>query len=44
MNRSRLAAAGVRYDAWIRFALPLWVARMTLATIAIFIPLAMGLR
>jgi uncharacterized ion transporter superfamily protein YfcC len=38
-----LAAAGVRYDAWLKFAVPLWAALMVLATIAIVVALAIGL-
>lgn len=39
-----LAAAGVRYEAWLRFALPLFIALFTLAALAIGTGVATGLR
>jgi uncharacterized ion transporter superfamily protein YfcC len=38
-----LAAAGVRYDRWLRFALPLWGLLASLGLIAIVIGIATGL-
>jgi len=38
-----LAAAGVRYDQWLRFALPLWLALVALGGVAIAVALAIGL-
>jgi uncharacterized ion transporter superfamily protein YfcC len=38
-----LAAAGVRYDRWLRFALPLWVVLAALGVIAIITGVATGL-
>jgi len=38
-----LAAAGVRYDRWLRFALPLWAALMGLGAVALVVALATGL-
>jgi len=38
-----LAAAGVRYDEWVRFAAPLWVALLALGAVAILAGLALGL-
>jgi uncharacterized ion transporter superfamily protein YfcC len=38
-----LAAAGVRYDRWLRFALPLWGLLAALGLIAIVIGIAIGL-
>jgi uncharacterized ion transporter superfamily protein YfcC len=38
-----LAAAGVRYDRWLRFALPLWAALMALGAVALVVALTTGL-
>lgn len=38
-----LAAAGVRYDRWLRFALPLWMLLSALGVIAIIAGIATGL-
>jgi uncharacterized ion transporter superfamily protein YfcC len=38
-----LAAAGVRYDAWVRFAVPLYVALVVLGMAAIAVAVAVGL-
>jgi uncharacterized ion transporter superfamily protein YfcC len=38
-----LAAAGVRYDRWLRFALPLWLSLGALGVVAIIIGIATGL-
>jgi uncharacterized ion transporter superfamily protein YfcC len=38
-----LAAAGVRYDRWLRFALPLWGLLAALGVIAIIVGIATGL-
>lgn len=38
-----LAAAGVRYDRWLRFALPLWLLLLTLAAVAIVVGVVSGL-
>jgi uncharacterized ion transporter superfamily protein YfcC len=38
-----LAAAGVRYDRWLRFALPLWVLLAALGVIAIIAGIVTGL-
>jgi uncharacterized ion transporter superfamily protein YfcC len=38
-----LAAAGVRYDQWIRFVVPMWAALTALGGAAILIALAIGL-
>jgi uncharacterized ion transporter superfamily protein YfcC len=38
-----LAAAGVRYDRWLRFALPLWLSLAALGVIAIIAGIATGL-
>ena len=39
-----LAAAGVRYERWIRMALPLWLGLMALGFVAIAVAIAIGLR
>ena len=39
-----LAAAGVRYDEWLRFALPLWMLLAGLGAVAIASGVAVGLR
>jgi uncharacterized ion transporter superfamily protein YfcC len=39
-----LAAAGVRYEDWIRFVIPLWALLMLLAAVALTIAVAIGLR
>ncbi len=39
-----LAAAGVRYERWLRFVLPLYGLLMALGIVAIFVGLAIGLR
>jgi uncharacterized ion transporter superfamily protein YfcC len=39
-----LAAAGVRYEDWIRFSIPLWSALFGLAAVAIAVAVAIGLR
>jgi uncharacterized ion transporter superfamily protein YfcC len=39
-----LAAAGVRYEDWIRFVVPLYVALMALAAVAVTVGVAIGLR
>lgn len=39
-----LAAAGVRYEEWLRFALPLWAILTGLAAVAISVGVAVGLR
>jgi uncharacterized ion transporter superfamily protein YfcC len=39
-----LAAAGVRYERWMRMALPLWIALLALGLAAIAIAIAIGLR
>jgi uncharacterized ion transporter superfamily protein YfcC len=38
-----LAAAGVRFDHWFRFAFPLWLALMALGAVAITVAMAVGL-
>jgi uncharacterized ion transporter superfamily protein YfcC len=38
-----LAAAGVRYDRWLRFALPLWGLLAALGVVAIIVGIATGL-
>jgi uncharacterized ion transporter superfamily protein YfcC len=38
-----LAAAGVRYDQWIKFVVPMWAALTALGGVAILIALAIGL-
>jgi uncharacterized ion transporter superfamily protein YfcC len=38
-----LAAAGVRYDQWIRFAVPLWLGLMALGGVAVVVAIAIGL-
>ena len=38
-----LAAAGVRYDQWLRFALPFWAALAALGTAGALLALALGL-
>ena len=38
-----LAAAGVRYDRWLRFAFPLWAALMGVGAVALIVALATGL-
>ncbi len=39
-----LAAAGVRYEDWIRFVIPLWSLLMLLGAVAITVAVAIGLR
>jgi uncharacterized ion transporter superfamily protein YfcC len=39
-----LAAAGVRYEDWIRFVLPLWALLMLLAAVALTMAVAIGLK
>jgi uncharacterized ion transporter superfamily protein YfcC len=39
-----LAAAGVRYEEWIRFAVPLWIPLFGLAAVALAVAIATGLR
>jgi uncharacterized ion transporter superfamily protein YfcC len=39
-----LAAAGVRYEDWLRFALPLWILLAGFAALAIGVAVAVGLR
>jgi uncharacterized ion transporter superfamily protein YfcC len=39
-----LAAAGVRYEDWIRFVLPLWALLMLLAAVGLTIAVAIGLK
>jgi uncharacterized ion transporter superfamily protein YfcC len=39
-----LAAAGVRYEDWIRFVIPLWALLMLLGAVAITVAVAIGLR
>ena len=39
-----LAAAGVRYERWMRMALPLWIALLALGLAAIAVGIAIGLR
>jgi uncharacterized ion transporter superfamily protein YfcC len=39
-----LAAAGVRYDEWLRFTLPLFGILLGLGALAIVVGAAMGLR
>ncbi|HZE76831.1 MAG TPA: hypothetical protein VE091_16085 [Gemmatimonadales bacterium] len=39
-----LAAAGVPFDSWIRFAVPLWAALFGLASLAVVVGLATGLQ
>lgn len=39
-----LAAAGVRYDRWLRFALPLWAMLLALGGIAVVTAIAVGIR
>lgn len=39
-----LAAGGVRFDRWLRFALPLWIALMLLGGIAVMTAIAIGLQ
>jgi len=39
-----LAAAGVRYEDWIRFVLPLWALLMLLAAVALTLAVAIGLK
>ncbi len=39
-----LAAAGVRYEDWIKFTLPLYLALIALGTVSIAIAIAIGLR
>jgi uncharacterized ion transporter superfamily protein YfcC len=39
-----LAAAGVRYEDWIRFVIPLWALLMLLGAVAITAAVAIGLR
>ncbi len=39
-----LAAAGVRYDRWLRFALPLWGALFALGALAVVVAIAVGVR
>ncbi|MGH7498647.1 MAG: YfcC family protein [Gemmatimonadales bacterium] len=39
-----LAAAGVRYEEWLRFALPLWLLLAALGALAIVVGVATGLR
>src|SRR5262249_41981563 len=39
-----LAAAGVRYEDWLRFVLPLWGILATLGAVAIGVAVATGLR
>jgi uncharacterized ion transporter superfamily protein YfcC len=38
-----LAAAGVRYDRWLRFAVPLWLMLLALGAVAIVVAIAIGL-
>jgi uncharacterized ion transporter superfamily protein YfcC len=39
-----LAAAGVRYEQWLKFVLPLYVLLMALAVVAVMVGVAVGLR
>jgi uncharacterized ion transporter superfamily protein YfcC len=39
-----LAAAGVRYDEWLRFAAPWWASLMALGAAALIVALAIGLQ
>ena len=39
-----LAAAGVRYDQWLKFVLPMWLLLTVIGGGAILIALAIGLR
>ncbi|HEX7090752.1 MAG TPA: Na+/H+ antiporter NhaC family protein [Longimicrobiales bacterium] len=39
-----IAAAGVRYEDWLRFALPLWLALFVLGAIAVVVGIGVGLR
>jgi uncharacterized ion transporter superfamily protein YfcC len=39
-----IAAAGVRYDRWLRFALPLFLALVAIGIIAILVAIAVGLQ
>lgn len=39
-----LAAAGVRYEEWLRFMLPLWAGLLVLAAIALTVAVAMGVQ
>jgi uncharacterized ion transporter superfamily protein YfcC len=38
-----LAAAGVRYDQWMRFVLPLWAMLFALGAVAVLVAIAIGL-
>jgi uncharacterized ion transporter superfamily protein YfcC len=38
-----LAAAGVRYEEWIKFAMPLYLALVVLGAVSIAIAIAIGL-
>jgi uncharacterized ion transporter superfamily protein YfcC len=39
-----LAAAGVRYEYWIRFTIPVYLGLLALALVAIFVGIGIGLR
>jgi uncharacterized ion transporter superfamily protein YfcC len=39
-----LAAAGVRFEDWVRFLLPLWLILGSLAVVAVWAAVAVGLR
>jgi uncharacterized ion transporter superfamily protein YfcC len=39
-----LAAAGVRYDEWLRFVAPWWLLLLALGAVALFVALATGLQ
>ncbi|MBA3522680.1 MAG: hypothetical protein H0T90_09295 [Gemmatimonadales bacterium] len=39
-----LAAAGVRYEEWLRFAVPIFASLLTLAALAIGVAVTIGLR
>ena len=39
-----LAAAGVRYEEWLRFMLPIWAGLLVLAAIALTVAVAIGVQ
>jgi uncharacterized ion transporter superfamily protein YfcC len=39
-----LAAAGVRYEQWLKFVLPVYAVLMGLAVLAVIVGVAVGLR